>query len=56
VIAEGVEAPGDMEILKRIRCDMVQGYAFGRPMPFDQFVQFAREHHPNSDMMRWYTV
>jgi diguanylate cyclase (GGDEF)-like protein len=56
VIAEGVEEPGDMEILKRIRCDMVQGYAFGRPMPFDKFVQFARERHPNSDMMRWYTV
>jgi EAL domain-containing protein (putative c-di-GMP-specific phosphodiesterase class I) len=45
-----------MEILKRIRCDMVQGYAFGRPMPFDKFVEFARQHHPNSDMMRWYTV
>jgi diguanylate cyclase len=56
VIAEGVEAPQDMEILKRIRCDMVQGYAFGRPMPFDKFVEFARAHHPNSDLMRWYTV
>jgi EAL domain-containing protein (putative c-di-GMP-specific phosphodiesterase class I) len=56
VIAEGVEAAGDMDILKRIRCDMVQGYAYGRPMPFDKFVEFARERHPNSETMRWYTV
>jgi diguanylate cyclase (GGDEF)-like protein/PAS domain S-box-containing protein len=56
VIAEGVEETADMDILKRIRCDMVQGYAFGRPMPFDKFVQFAREHHPDKESMRWYTV
>ncbi|HVQ04748.1 MAG TPA: EAL domain-containing protein [Burkholderiaceae bacterium] len=56
VIAEGVEESADMEILKRIRCDMVQGYAYGRPMPFDKFVEFAREHHPDSETMRWFTV
>ena len=56
VIAEGVEEANDMEILKRIRCDMVQGYAFGRPMPFDKFIEFARAHHPNTEPMRWYTV
>jgi diguanylate cyclase (GGDEF)-like protein len=56
VIAEGVEDPADMEILKRIRCDMVQGYAFGRPMPFDKFVEFAHSHNAVKDSMRWYTV
>ena len=56
VIAEGVEEPADMEILKRIRCDMVQGYAFGRPMTFDKFVEFARSHNAVKDSMRWYTV
>jgi diguanylate cyclase len=56
VIAEGVEETADMEILKRIRCDMVQGYAFGRPMPFDKFVEFAFAHHAVKDSMRWYTV
>jgi len=56
VIAEGVEDPADLELLKRIRCDMVQGYAFGRPMPFDQFVEFAHAHDAVKDSMRWYTV
>jgi diguanylate cyclase (GGDEF)-like protein/PAS domain S-box-containing protein len=56
VIAEGVEEAADMEILKRIRCDMVQGYAFGRPMPFDKFVEFAFAHNAVKDTMRWYTV
>jgi diguanylate cyclase (GGDEF)-like protein/PAS domain S-box-containing protein len=56
VIAEGVEETADMEILRRIRCDMVQGYAFGRPMPFDKFVEFAHSHNAVSDSMRWYTV
>jgi EAL domain-containing protein (putative c-di-GMP-specific phosphodiesterase class I) len=35
---------------------MVQGYAFGRPMPFDQFVEFAIAHNAVKDTMRWYTV
>jgi len=56
VIAEGVEDPADMELLKRIRCDMVQGFAFGRPMSFDKFVEFARSHNAVKDSMHWYTV
>src|SRR5262249_5468001 len=56
VIAEGVENPDDMGRLKRLRCDMVQGYAYGRPMPFDQFVEFAKAHGAQGDSMRWYTV
>jgi EAL domain-containing protein (putative c-di-GMP-specific phosphodiesterase class I) len=56
VIAEGVEDAEVTDILKRMRCDMVQGFLFGRPMPFDQFVEFARSHNAVKDSMRWYTV
>jgi len=56
VIAEGVEDAEVTELLKRMRCDMVQGYAYGRPMPFDQFVEFARSRNAVKDTMRWYTV
>ncbi len=56
VIAEGVEDAEVMDTLKRMRCDMVQGYAFGRPMPFDKFVEFAHSHNAVKDSMRWYTV
>ena len=56
VIAEGVEDAATTDLLKRMRCDMVQGYAFGRPMAFDKFVEFAHSHNAVTDSMRWYTV
>jgi diguanylate cyclase (GGDEF)-like protein len=56
VIAEGAEDAASTDLLKRMRCDMVQGYAFGRPMPFDRFLEFAHSHHAVKDSMRWYTV
>jgi diguanylate cyclase (GGDEF)-like protein len=56
VIAEGCEEPADLDLLKRIRCDMVQGYAYGKPMPYEQFVEFAHAREAVSDSMRWYTV
>jgi EAL domain-containing protein (putative c-di-GMP-specific phosphodiesterase class I) len=33
VVAEGVEAPSDLAVLKRIGITLVQGYLFGRPSP-----------------------
>jgi EAL domain-containing protein (putative c-di-GMP-specific phosphodiesterase class I) len=56
VIAEGVEDVAAMDILKRMRCDMMQGYAYGKPMPFDKFLEFAHSHDAVKDSMRWYTV
>ncbi|OAO89122.1 hypothetical protein AXX17_ATUG04230 [Arabidopsis thaliana] len=36
VIAEGVETMEQMECLRRMNCDMVQGYWIARPMPTEQ--------------------
>jgi len=33
IVAEGVETPQQMEHLRRLGCDMVQGYLIGRPAP-----------------------
>ncbi len=44
VVAEGAETEEQMAMLQRMRCDEVQGYGFGRPMPFDKFCDFARTH------------
>ncbi|HQQ77483.1 MAG TPA: EAL domain-containing protein [Thermoanaerobaculia bacterium] len=33
VVAEGVENAAQLEFLRRVECDRVQGYAIGRPMP-----------------------
>ena len=37
VVAEGVETEGQLEILKGIGCDIVQGYYFSRPLPVAEF-------------------
>jgi diguanylate cyclase (GGDEF)-like protein len=36
VIAEGVETADQQDHLVRLACDLLQGYRFGRPVPFDQ--------------------
>jgi diguanylate cyclase (GGDEF)-like protein/PAS domain S-box-containing protein len=42
VVAEGVESPGQLESLKRIGCDLIQGFLFSKPLAAEEFAQFAR--------------
>ena len=42
VVAEGVETTGQLELLTGERCDEVQGYLIGRPVPADQVGRFLR--------------
>ncbi|MFZ2099042.1 MAG: EAL domain-containing protein, partial [Oricola sp.] len=43
VVAEGVETMEHAAILRDLGCDALQGYAFARPMPSDQLMDFVRE-------------
>ncbi|MBX3698917.1 MAG: EAL domain-containing protein [Dokdonella sp.] len=38
-VAEGVEEEEQMKLLRLLRCDHLQGYLLGRPMPADAFAQ-----------------
>ncbi|WP_312812522.1 EAL domain-containing protein [Sedimentibacter sp.] len=38
VIAEGVETEEQVEILKRIGCDIIQGYFYSKPLPPEEFL------------------
>ena len=42
-IAEGVENEDQMEFLKRISCDNIQGFLLGKPMPSEQFEALIAE-------------
>ncbi|RWX61880.1 EAL domain-containing protein, partial [Mesorhizobium sp. M4B.F.Ca.ET.089.01.1.1] len=42
VVAEGVETMEHARILKELGCDILQGYAFGRPMDAKTFKAFAQ--------------
>lgn len=39
VIAEGVETEGQLQLLRRAGCNLVQGYYFSCPLPSDEFEQ-----------------
>ena len=37
-VAEGIETPDQVEYLRGIHCDMVQGYVFSKPLPIPEFM------------------
>lgn len=43
VIAEGVETEAQLAILRRHRCDQIQGFHFSRPLPAEEFVELLRQ-------------
>ncbi|MCM1499659.1 MAG: EAL domain-containing protein [Clostridium sp.] len=45
LLAEGVETEDQIELLKNIGCDQVQGYYYAKPMPEDEFFMQLREQN-----------
>lgn len=43
-LAEGVETVGEHALLAQLGCDHVQGYGIGRPVPFDQTLDWISAH------------
>ena len=43
VVAEGVEEKYQIEKLKEINCDLMQGYVYARPLPEEEFVTWIEE-------------
>ena len=40
-VSEGVETVSQLEFLRKIRCDLVQGYVFSKPLPAPEFEMLA---------------
>ncbi len=58
VVAEGVETDKQLQVLRELGCDIVQGYYFSPPVPFEKFDAFlierknAREAEEKADAER----
>ena len=50
VVAEGVEDIACLDILKEMHCDKIQGYYYGKPMPFDTFTQWLSSFQPLKEL------
>lgn len=46
VVAEGAETESQIQALRKLRCDQVQGFGYGRPMPLAAFQRFVIEKVP----------
>ena len=44
VVGEGVETNEELDALRRMRCDRIQGWFTGRPAPLDSFIEVAPRH------------
>ena len=42
VVAEGVETKEQLDILKKYKCDTIQGYLFSKPIPVNEFASLLR--------------
>ena len=43
VVAEGVESKEIVDFLKSIKCDIIQGYYFAKPMPIDEYMRYIKK-------------
>ena len=54
VVAEGVENGQQMELLRKMGCDYIQGYYYSKPLPMDElieFIQFWEVEHQGSSLL-----
>ena len=49
VLAEGVEIQDEVDWLRLHGCQYFQGYLFSKPIPEDEFIQFAMKHQGMSE-------
>jgi PAS domain S-box-containing protein len=45
-VAEGVETERELQLMRTLGCDSIQGYLIARPMPTDQLLRWLRDRMP----------
>ena len=52
VVAEGVETEQQYAIVRRLGCDMVQGYFIAKPMPADQLLTWVNGYEDTQSIKK----
>jgi len=52
VVAEGVESEEQLDFLKTLDCDYVQGLLFGKPMTADDYLELVLTQHSGESSYR----
>lgn len=47
IVAEGIEDIQQADYLKQLHCDFIQGYVYSKPLPVDEFEQWAKIRQAN---------
>ncbi len=45
LVAEGAETQDEIDTLKRMNCDYIQGFYFSQPLPEDAFIRFMKKQN-----------
>jgi EAL domain-containing protein (putative c-di-GMP-specific phosphodiesterase class I) len=56
IVAEGVETSQQYAIVRRLGCDLVQGYFVAKPMPAERFQRWCEGHEDTQSLKRGSTV
>ncbi|NCT47134.1 MAG: EAL domain-containing protein, partial [Paraglaciecola sp.] len=51
VVAEGVEHESQLSILRRYKCEMIQGYLYSKPLNSPRFERLLRENFELNKIM-----
>ncbi len=52
-LAEGVETREQVDFLKSVGCDKLQGYYYGKPLPLDDFMEHIKEKNIVVEERKW---
>lgn len=44
IVAEGVETDKELECIRRLGCDEIQGYLYSKPLPVEKFLAFKQKY------------
>jgi diguanylate cyclase (GGDEF)-like protein len=53
VVAEGVDRPGVLRVLREVECDEAQGFMLAKPMPAEDFRVLLESWRPADAFARW---